>query len=174
MMTADPAAAWVDGKRGRGEYILPGPLPSRIRVLAGERIGQMDDPSSCGDILIVQLLYRDQMFAETLFDGQRQDSGAVLVSLAAADEDRVGIEIDVLYPQRDEFHQPQPGTVKQFRHQPGLAGHLGEQFFHFRDRQDGGQPLPPFRSDGAAEVFDVLAQDIALQKENGIEGLILR
>ena len=50
MMPPDPAAARVDGERGRGKYILPGPLLSRIRVLAGERVGKIDDAPSCGDI----------------------------------------------------------------------------------------------------------------------------
>ena len=98
VMPADPAAARIDGQIGRREYILPSPEFSRIRVFSGERIGKIDFAPPGGNIFIMKLLNCLEVFNESIFNSQRQYGGAVLVSFAAADKNRVRIEVNPNFP----------------------------------------------------------------------------
>ena len=84
------------------------------------------------------------------------------------------IEVNVLHPQRRKFHESQPRSVQQLRHQTILARHLGKNLFYFVDRQDRRQSLSPFRTNRVTEIAHFLAQYVAKQEQNGIECLILR
>jgi len=52
--------------------------------------------------------------------------------------------------------------------------HSIENPAHFFLGQDGGQPLRPFGANGIDAPFQILFKDLAVQEQDGVEGLILR
>jgi hypothetical protein len=53
------------------------------------------------------------------------------------------------------------------------ACHLGEDGFDFFGGEDGGEVLWAFGADGINSAIEFLVQDVAIEKNQGAEGLIL-
>jgi hypothetical protein len=112
--------------------------------------------------------------AEGLDRGGRQEGGAVLLSLAVADDDPDLVEVDVLDPQPEAFHQPEAGPVEQAGGQPGGAVELGQDGAGFLAAEDGRQPLGrPGSHDRVIDPVQGPSQDDLVEEEQGAEGLIL-
>jgi hypothetical protein len=104
--------------------------------------------------------------------GQHRDP--VLVALAAADDDLVGGEVHVLHPKPAALEHPESGAIEQVCHQ--LRGPVEplEQCANFVSREYDGHVLGPLGTHDAIEPGKIDLEHIAVQEQEGAEGLILR
>jgi hypothetical protein len=78
-----------------------------------------------GQIAIVQRLHALQMTLQWLDDRCWQHGDPVFGTLAIAYDDLPVVEVDILHAQFQALAQPQPRSIKQARHKPLCALHLG-------------------------------------------------
>ena len=89
-----------------------------------------------------------QMRLEQGPDAFGKHGHAVLGALGVAHRDLTHVEIDVLDPEPEAFHQPEAGTVEQGRHDPVASGRAGPSPLHFVAGQNHGYtdgPLGPHK-----------------------------
>ncbi len=79
-------------------------------------------------------LHALQLGPQLFHEGFRQRNAAILAALAESHDYQQAFHVDAVDTQPDAFHQPQSGTVKQFRHYQMLALHLIEHRPGFIDR----------------------------------------
>jgi drug/metabolite transporter (DMT)-like permease len=113
MLPAYHARARVDRKLHRGKNILPGPFPSGIRILAIERIGQPDLAMPGRQVLAVEFGDADHVIAQGWHHAGRQHRHPILEALAVAHENLATLEIDILHPQAQAFHDAQTSAIHQ-------------------------------------------------------------
>jgi len=113
MMATDDTGAWVNGDIPRGKYILSDPLPGSRGVLPCQGIGKVHLAASLDEILLMQCFDPTQMVLEERRQADRKGGKPVLVALSGPDGHLLHIEINVLYPEPDRFHDSQPASVKK-------------------------------------------------------------
>src|SRR5215831_4039275 len=90
--------------RGR-KHPLPGPLAARVRILPCQRPRKLDPAGARSKIAIVLPLHEVQMPSQVGRDDARQGRHPILVALAAADDDLVALEVNVLHPEARALEQ---------------------------------------------------------------------
>ena len=109
-------------------------------------------------------------FAQAL----RQERRPVLLPFPVADEEMPLAEVDVLDPEPEAFHQPEPRAVEQPGHQPGRAVELGEDRADLVAGQDDRQPLRPLGPDHVvADPVEGPVEDDLIEEQQGGQSLIL-
>jgi len=98
---------------------------------------------------------------------------AVAVALPLADEDLVPAEVDVLDPQAARFEDAETGAVHQRGHQARRAIHALEDQADLVGRQNDGKAGGPLRPDDLVEPGEVDAEHVAVQEQQGRQGLVL-
>jgi len=101
----------VDVEAGGRKHPLPYPLAPGVRVLPGERPGQLHPAGSASQISIVLTLDQFEMPDEVGLHGGGQHRHAVTVALAGPHDDLVGGEVHVLDPEVGAFEQAQTRAV---------------------------------------------------------------
>jgi hypothetical protein len=115
------AAARNDAQRGLRKHPVPWPRLGGMRVLAGERVRQLDAGPAVGAVAQPDRARRGKLGAHFAGNRSRQHQRAVLVALALADDHRVAREVDVLHAQAQRFHDAHACAVEQSRQQSMLA-----------------------------------------------------
>jgi hypothetical protein len=87
---------------------LPGPFAPGVRVLAGERRGELDPAGAVPEVALVLCADVLDLAGQRRLDRRRQHGHAVLVAPGAPDHDLIGGEVDVLDAQAAAFEQGQP------------------------------------------------------------------
>ena len=83
-------------------------------------------------------------------------------------------KVNVLDAQLDTLRELQAAAIEHSRHQASHARHVGEHLACFLFGKNGRQ-MPGFLGVQQGEMhLQVLVQHLAVQKEQGAEGLILR
>src|SRR5947199_9839161 len=108
MMSPPLAGEPLHVHAGRREDPLPHPLSPRIRVFPTQRCRKLDPPRSALDVTTMLLPHGLQMTSEIHLDHGGQHRHPVLVALAAAHDDLVRREVNVLYTQAAPLQQPPP------------------------------------------------------------------
>jgi hypothetical protein len=103
----------------------------------------------------------------------RQHRDAVLVALAASDDQLVGGKVDILNAQPAAFEQPEPGSVEQVRHEPGRALQPLEHCPDLVAGEDDRQAHGAFRAHDPVEPRQVDLQHVPVQEQEGAQGLVL-
>src|SRR5262249_49050516 len=122
-------AAALDGRpvdvesRGR-KHPLPGPLAARVRILPCQRPRKLDPAGARSKIASVLPLHEVQMPSQLGRDDARQGRHPILVALAAADDDLVALEVNVLPPEARALEQAQARAVHQNGHEARRAPEL--------------------------------------------------
>src|SRR3990172_13015508 len=158
---------------GCREHPLPAPLFPCIWVFTLKRIGQSDSAQASLKISLMLSFYQIKVLGERFFDGCGKHRVAVLVSLAGPDYDLVSGEINILDPQPQAFHQSKACSIKQHGHEPIGPVKEAKNSPDLLPCQHDRQPVRPFRPDNAIHVTNVLLQNLTVEKQKGIEGLIL-
>src|SRR3954447_26453710 len=98
MVATSLAGADVEVRLGGGEDPLPHPLAWRGRILAAERVGELDASvvRAGGEIAFVMGADGGQMLSKRRNHRSRQDGVAVLPALAVAHQDFAALDVDVL------------------------------------------------------------------------------
>lgn len=173
VVASDDAGAGVGGESSGGEEILPAELAIGARILLCQSVGEIDAAVSLGEVASMEGLDAIHLPAQGLFERAGQEGDAILPALAVADEDVALAEVDVLDPEPEAFHQPQPGSIEEAGHQPGRAVELIEDGVDLVAGQDGGQALGPTGGDDAGPLLERLTENLAIEEKDGAEGLIL-
>ena len=108
------------------------------------------------------------------FDRFRQHDDPVFFPLAVEYGYAVRLEVDVLDPQAKALHEPEPTAIEQLCH--GLM-HPRERVDHlhgFLMAQNDGYTGLLLCTDSIEALHEVDLQHVAVEKQNGVECLILR
>lgn len=173
VMAAGDAGARILREGGRGEDPLPGPLTFGGGVFAGVGFGEIDLAVSGGEILGVEGADLREMGVQAGTQAVREHGEAIFVSFATADDDLPSVEVNIFDPESDAFHEPQSAAVEEFCHQSVNAAHGGENGVRFRGREDDGEAAGAMGGVQVAEVAKRLAEGIAVEEDEGIEGEIV-
>jgi hypothetical protein len=85
----------------------------------------------------------------------------------------LGGEVNVLDPEAGTLQQAQAGTVEQDCHETRDAAHPLKDGSGLFAGQHDGQPGGALRSDDVVEPGRILFEEVAIQKQNGAQGLVL-
>lgn len=112
---------------------------------------------------------------EGLVEAAGEDGGAILSTLAIANEDAAPAEVNVLHAESEGLGEPKATAVEEVGHESILARrHRREQPAHLIAGEDGGEPFRAIRSFDCPNVTEGFVEDRFVEKRQGIEGLILR
>lgn len=104
--------------------------------------------------------------------GQHRD--AVLISLAAPNQNLVSREIDILYAKLQTFENTQPRPVKEHRHQSRCSLQLVHHSPHLVPRKRDGKSHRPLCPRNAVDIFQRDLQELAVEERYRSERLVLR
>jgi hypothetical protein len=99
---------------------------------------------------------------------------AVPVTLAGAHHDPIRGEVHVFDPEVRAFQQSEARAVEQDRHQPRRAVEVLNDGTDFVPRQHDGKPLRRLGPHDAIEPRQFLLQNVAIEKQQGAQRLVLR
>jgi hypothetical protein len=159
----DPGAGIRGAARG-GEHVLPNPRLRRVRVLAVQGVGEIDRAVSGCQVFLVQALRLLQLPPQRLHQRMRQHAHPVLLPLPLTDGELEPGKVEVLDPQPDALHQPQPTAVEEARHQarcPVDMSEDGARLFAGEHLRQSRQPLRPLHvlNGGQLDVEDVPVEE---------------
>ena len=116
-----------------------------------------------------------QLRAQRPFERTRQHDDAVLAALAVAHDDHLAHEIDILDAQAHAFEQAHAGAIEEARQQARDAlAHARQQRLHFHLREHDGDALLRDRPAELLQPRHVDAEHLAVEKEQGAQGLAVR
>ena len=113
------------------------------------------------------------MLGEIRVGHGRQHRNAILVALAAADDDLVGGEVDVLDSEPAALEHPEPGAVEQAGHEARHPVEPLEHGAYLVAREDDRQPLGALRAHDAVEPWEVDLQHVPVQEQKAAQRLVL-
>ena len=102
-----------------------------------------------------------------------QHGDPVFLPLAVADDDLIAVEVEVLDSQSQAFQQPHACPVEQPGNEPVSAVEPGQQAADFVAGENGGEALWPLGASKLADGAEVLVEDLMIEEDEGIEGLVL-
>jgi hypothetical protein len=82
-------------------------------------------------------------------------------------------EIDVLDPQAQAFHEPQPRAVQEAGHELLVAFQPSKHGADLLASEDDGEPFRPLGSDHVLDLFERAIHDDPVQKEQSAKRLVL-
>jgi hypothetical protein len=144
-----------------------------VGELAGQGVGEDD-----GGVSLIEVGEEPPVDAfEVILEGSVETGGenreALVVAFRFADEDLVVLEIEVLDAQAEAFHEAQAAAVEELGHELVFAGEVAEDEADLVAAEDSGDAAGGAGAGGADRRFEGLAEDGAVQEEDGAEGLIL-
>ncbi len=122
----------------------------------------------------MQFVNAREMPAQPMDEPLREQSPSVLGTLTPTHDQLVGREVEVLHSQLGAFEQPDPGSVKEFRHQSTRAEHLGKHQLDLVGCQNDRQPDGSLRAGHPLGEVQRGAKNIPIKKKNRGCGLLLR
>src|ERR1700730_12592255 len=118
MMAAHFARARVSRKFTRWKNVLPRPGTVRVWIFALQSEGQINSAPLFCQVLLMNLLHTFKMQLERPAQLIRQHGHSVAQSFSVPNNNMPIAKVDILNPQSETFHEPQPASVQKFRHQP--------------------------------------------------------
>lgn len=110
-MTANDARDRIERKSRGGEDVLPAPFPASIFVFDSQSVGQCNFTMSIVQVFLMEGFDVLQDVFEVRGNSIGQDGEAVVVALAAADDDLMVFEVDVPDSEAQAFHQSQSASI---------------------------------------------------------------
>jgi hypothetical protein len=163
----------VHREGGGGEEVLPCGFAGGVGVFAGEGVGEVDFAEAVSEVGLVDALDGLDLALESGDEGVGEDGGAVVFALAIADDDGVAAEVYVFDAQSKAFHEAQPGAVEDLCHKLGNTAHFRDDCEGFLMGDDDGQGFGFLGADDVGGEFDLDFEDVAVEEEDGAEGLVL-
>lgn len=172
VVAADNAGQRVGGALAGGEDELPGPFPRGAAVFFAEGIGEDDLTVAFGQVFLVQGFSILQQLFQFGDEAVGQDGGAVVVALAAADDDLAVVKIQVFNAQTQALAEADAGTIEDAGHEARGAAHLVDDLEGFGVAEDGGQAFGADRVGEVGREGDLDLEDLAVEEEDGAECLV--
>ena len=157
---------------GRWEKVLPDKLARSVGVFFGEGIGESNLSKARCEVFLVEQAHTLDLTTQVGDDGFGKRDDAILFPFAIADGNGLVFEINVLDAQADTFHQTQARAIEQLCHKFVGAVEMGEDAQDLVAGEDGGEAFGSFGT-GKEDGLDIFVQDVAVEEEDGAEGLIL-
>jgi len=157
---------------GRWEEVLPDQLARGMGVFFGESVGESNLSKARREVLLVKQAHTLDLTPQVGDDGLREGNDAILFPFAIAHSDGLVFEVNILDAQADTFHQAQARAIEQLCHEFVDAVELGDDTQGLVAGEDSGEAFRSFGT-GEEDGLDVLVQDVAVEEEDGAEGLIL-
>lgn len=152
---------------------MPGPVSAGVGVFAGERAREVDGAEAFFQVAVVPVAGALQLLLQRWDGALGEDGDAVFVSFAVAHDNQVLGEIHIFDAQPEAFKQAQPTAIEQLADELIDAGQAGDDLLGFDGGEDGGQ-LFGLVGPGDVDAADVLIENVAIEEEEGGEGLVLR
>ncbi len=138
-----------------------------------KHIRESDGAQSCGQIAVVLLLRAIELRGQRRQHAIRQHGDPILVAFAIADEDVAPLEIDIVHPQPNRFHDAQARAVEEPADQSVDAVEAIQNRRDFGLRVDRRQSLRHARPDHAVEPRQVDTQHLAVEEKQSGFCLVL-
>lgn len=164
---------WVVGELGGGEEVLPGQFFGGVGVFLGQGVGQVNFAEALGEVFLVNDADGFDLQAQGVAQAFGKGGNAVVLAFSITDDDLVVAEVDVFDAQAQAFHQAQARAIEQLGHEPGNAVHAVEDGAGFLGGEDGGQGFGFFGAKDVGGDFDGGFENVAVEKEDSAEGLVL-
>jgi hypothetical protein len=152
---------------------LPHVFFGGVGIFFGEGVGEVDFAIASFEILVVDEGDVFDLGLEGGDDGFREDGGAVVFTFAIADDDLAITEVNVFDAQAETFHEAESASVEDFGHELGKPSHVVDNGEGFLLGEDGGKGFGFFGADEVGGEFDFLVENVAIQEDDGAEGLVL-
>jgi hypothetical protein len=144
-----------------------------MRIFPFQSVGQVDSPVPVGQVLLVQLLCREQLNTQRLDQAVGQDGHPVFSRLGTSHQNLALAKIHILDPQRHAFHQTQTTAIEKLYNQTMNASELGDHLPDFFFGQDRGHVFGSFGPHQFEGQIQILAQYLAVWEQQRSEGLVL-
>jgi hypothetical protein len=173
MMATDDTRASVNGDIPRGKYVLSDPFPSSPGVLPGQGIGQVHLAAPFGEILLMKCSYPTQMVLEERRQADRKGGEPILIALSRPDGYLLHIEINVLYPESNRFHDPQSASAKKLGDELWGPLHERKQGAHLFPGHDHGHASFFLCTDCVNHTIQEVPKYAFVKKNQGVHALVL-
>lgn len=155
------------------EDVLPAWFAIGVWVFSGKGVGEADFAEAFFEVALVDGFYLLDVGFEGGSETFGEGYGAVVFALAVADDDLAVGEVYVFDAEAHTFHEAEARAEEELGHEFGDAVHFGDDFEGFFSGEDGWEAVGFFGADEVGGEFDFLEEDVAVEKEDGAEGLIL-
>src|SRR5262245_64212548 len=118
--------------------------------------------------------HRGEMPSEVTLDDRGKHRDPILVALAAANDDLVRGEVDVLDPEPAAFEDPEPGSIEQAGHETRHALEPIEDGSDLFTAEDDWQTPGAFGAHDLIEPGQRDSEHVPVEEQDGAQGLILR
>jgi hypothetical protein len=115
-----------------------------------------------------------ELFPQLRLDGPRKHHHPVLAALAFAHHHDPAVEVDILDPQLETFHQAHAGAIEQLGEQLLLAAQERQDGCDFLARQHRRNALARRWPPDLAQPRQLLAKNLAVQEDDGTQRLLVR
>jgi len=170
-MAQDAAGDGIDGRGGGLEEVLPGPVGAGARVLARECGGEVDGAGALGEVAVVTRAMQVEVVDQGFLEARRQDGDSVFLALAIADDDLLEIEVEVFDAQAQALGEAHAGAVEELEEEAVVAWNGFEDATHLVLGEDERMAAAALDADERTEGAEVATQDLAVEEEQGREGL---
>jgi hypothetical protein len=151
VVSVSNARSAVRVERGCAKYVLPPPLAVRIQVLFGQGEGERSAAEASSEVPLVDVTDGREVVKKVVATRGGEHGHSVLCPFAVTDTDLVPLEIDVLDPQGEAFHEAHPRPVQQTADKARHAPHSIQHRLDLASREHNRQPPWCF---GALELLD--------------------
>jgi hypothetical protein len=103
----------------------------------------------------------------------REHGDPVLESFSVSDCDLALGEVDVLDPQAEALHEAEAAPIEELGHELIGGGEAADHLACLVLGEDGGEVVGASCADGLGGGLEIAVEDIAIQEEQGAEGLVL-
>jgi hypothetical protein len=118
-------------------------------------------------------LYPVNLFLQQDQELFREHNHTVFAPLTVEHGDLMHGKIDILDPELTAFRDPEPAAVEHAYHEPGGTFQEAQDLGHFFPGHDNRDAQWSFSPHGINGLIELNIENIAIQKNNGIEGLVL-
>jgi len=106
-------------------------------------------------------------------DGFGKDGASVFASFSFADDDGVGLKVQILNAKAKGFEEAESGSVEEIGDEERGPFEMGEDEFGFRGGEDDGDADGAVGAGDVGEMIQRSEKDILIQKEESVECLVL-
>jgi hypothetical protein len=115
-----------------------------------------------------------ELGAEAVARPRREERGAIVVPLAAANGEHAAPEVDILHPEAQALEQAEAAAAEDLGDEPEQRLQLLEQRDDLAPREHRRKVLGTSSALEAVQLGHRQVEDAAVQEEHGAEGLVLR
>lgn len=170
----DVAAPWVFRPGLGREDVLPAPLVGRIRVLAFEGRRHGGGAVSGVFVFLPDGTASPELTAEGRLESGGKHRASVFFAFSLPHRDLLIVKVQVLDAESEGLGKPQARSVQEADHEAVWSLHFVEDSLDLLRREHHGQPVRLLRPVEVGDPVPVAPEDLSVQEQDGIEGLILR